>query len=1009
MSVRSIATPRAASRRIATELAAIIIATLSASLAATLVATTLPAQAPTPANAAAATADAKRPLSLEDLLSWKGIRSPTLSNDGRWMAYILAPNEGDAEFVVRGTAAGATETRVAIGEPPSGFGAAGGIAISGNGRWAAYTVYPNAEEAKKARKDRRTLPTTVGVLELATGTKREFERVRSFRFAGDRSDVIALQHLPPDAPAGAGGGNAGGGATSGSLVTIVDLAGGTPFTLAGVGEFAFDAAGQFLAWTIDQRDQIGNGVQLREMATGVVRALDAEKAKYQRLTWADTGDALAVLRTRADSATKDTLSTVLGWTRLASRTPATVTIDEKSAGIAGGLVVSADRSPRWSDTQGTIYFGLRAPREPLPPSTGAPIGGGNAAPAPGAGAGGQVAPARQDDETPSLIIWHWKDPRLQSAQQVQESQDRSFSYLAAWHVAERRVVQLADDKVRTVTTGFGDRFGLGADQTPYERQASVDGRQLRDLYAIDLRSGTRELIAKGIQNPGGSFASLLAPDGLRTAWYDDGHWNVYDFASRGSRRVSEGANAVFWDDEDDHNVVKPPAAPPFGWSRDSKFLFVRDNWDVWRLAVAGGAALNVTGGGKATGVRYQARVGADPKERGIDLARPIFIETYGERTKKEGLAQVDPQRGGTRALAWEDAKVDYRKARDADTWAFTRQTFTTFPDWHVADAALSNPRRLTDANPQQKDVAWSPGMRLVDYTCDNGGPALQGALFLPAGYEEGKKYPTLTYIYEKLSQGAHAYAQPNATRYANPSVYTSRGYAYFMPDIAYHLDDPGRSAVWCVEPAVKAAIATGIVDAENVGLQGHSWGGYQTSFITTQSKLFKTGIAGAPLTDMVSMFSSVYWNSGNTNQGIFISSQGRFRNSYAKDPDAYLRNSPNRFANDLDIPFMILHNDRDGAVDFNQGITYYNTLRELGKEVILLEYVGENHGLARPTNQKDYAVRMQEWFDHFLQGKPAPEWLKEGVPRLQMEEHLRERKSLVDPKAKAVEKKKVAM
>lgn len=964
----------------------------------------LAAQQPT---ASAASGD-KRPLALEDLLSWKGIRFPTLSNDGRWMAYILAPNEGDAEFVVRGTAAGAAETRIPIGEPPGGFGGAGAIAISGNNRWVAYTIYPNAEDAKKARKDRRTLPTKVGVIELATGTKREFERVRSFRFAGDLSNVIALQHMPPDAPAGGnGGGNAGG--ASGTLLSLVDLAGGPPVTLAGVGEYAFDAAGQYLAWTIDQRDMIGNGVQLRELATGVVRALDGEKARYRRLTWADTGDALAVLRARPDTATKDTLSTVLGWARLASRAPVTVAIDEKSPGVTGGLVVSADRAPKWSDTQATIYFGLREPREPLPPLTGAPVTGGGNAPAPGAGSGGQVAPARQDDETPSLILWHWKDPRLQSAQQVQENADKSFNYLAAWHVADRRVVQLADAKVRLVTTGHGDRYGLGADLTPYERQASVDGRQLRDIYAIDLRTGERAAIAKGIQNPGGGLAQLLAPDGLRTAWYDDGHWHVYDFVSKGSRRLTEGVAATFWDDEDDHNVVKPPAAGPFGWSRDGRFLFVRDNWDVWRLPVTGGgAALNVTGNGRRDGIRYQARVGAPPRERGLDVSRPVMIETYGERTKKEGLAQVDLQRGGARSLAWEDAKVDYRKARDAEVWAFTRQTFTTFPDWWVADAGLANARRLTDANPQQRDVAWSAGMRLVNYKCDNDGPEMQGALFLPAGYEEGKAYPTLTYIYERLSQNAHVYAQPNATRYANPSVYTSRGYAYFTPDIAYKLDDPGRSAVWCVVPAVKAAIATGIVDAQNVGLQGHSWGGYQTSFITTQTDIFKTAIAGAPLTDMVSMFSSVYWNSGSANQPIFISSQGRFRSSYAKDPDAYLRNSPNRFADQLDIPFMILHNDRDGAVDFNQGITYYNTLRELGKEVVLLEYVGENHGLARPTNQKDYAVRMLEWFDHFLQGKPAPDWLTDGVPRLKMEEHLRSRRPLVDPKAKPAEKK-VAM
>ena len=221
------------------------------------------------------------------------------------------------------------------------------------------------------------------------------------------------------------------------------------------------------------------------------RARDAEKAQYRRLTWADSGDALAVLRSVADSASKDTLTTVLGWSRLGSRTPVAVTINERSAGVTGGLVVSADRAPKWSNAQGTLYFGLREPRPAAPPSTAPPVGAGANAPAPGAGAGGQVAPARQDEETPSLILWHWKDPRLQSAQQVQESQDKSFSYLAAWHVASPKVVKLADDAVRTVTIAQNDRFGLGADFTPYERQASVDGRTLRDLYAIDAVTGAR--------------------------------------------------------------------------------------------------------------------------------------------------------------------------------------------------------------------------------------------------------------------------------------------------------------------------------------------------------------------------------------------------------------------------------------------------------------------------------------------------------------------------------------
>jgi len=142
----------------------------------------------------------------------------------------------------------------------------------------------------------------------------------------------------------------------------------------------------------------------------------------------------------------------------------------------------------------------------------------------------------------------------------------------------------------------------------------------------------------------------------------------------------------------------------------------------------------------------------------------------------------------------------------------------------------------------------------------------------------------------------------------------------------------------------------------------------------------------------VSMYSSIYWNTGGTNQGIFESSQGRFKGNFIQNYDAYIRNSPAFHADKVTTPLIILHNDKDGAVDFNQGITYYNTLRQLGKDIILLEYVGENHGLQRAVNQKDYAVRMREWFDFQLKGDKPADWIVNGVPRLKMEDHLKERR-----------------
>jgi dipeptidyl aminopeptidase/acylaminoacyl peptidase len=322
-------------------------------------------------------------------------------------------------------------------------------------------------------------------------------------------------------------------------------------------------------------------------------------------------------------------------------------------------------------------------------------------------------------------------------------------------------------------------------------------------------------------------------------------------------------------------------------------------------------------------------------------------------------------------------------------FVYTRETTAEYPDYHATDSTFKSARQLTKANTQQEKFLWSSGSLLVNYESTKG-DRLQGTLLLPANYEKGKSYPTVVYIYERLSGTKNRYLRPSPTGFG-AALYTSNGYAVLLPDIKYRVNDPGMSAVWCVLPALDAAIATGVVDKDRVGLHGHSWGGYQTAFLITQTSRFKAAVAGAPLTNLVSMYGSIYWNTGWANQPIFESSQGRFTGGYWDLLDAYLRNSPVIHAKNVKTPLMLLHNDKDGAVDFNQGIEYFNALRRLNKPVVMLQYKGENHGLAKRANQRDYSRRMREFFDHHLLGKPAPGWLKEGVPHLRMEEHLKER------------------
>ncbi|HEY4306183.1 MAG TPA: prolyl oligopeptidase family serine peptidase [Gemmatimonadaceae bacterium] len=982
------------------------------------------------ATQAQSAAKPTKQMSAADLKAWKGIRNPSLSNDGKWFAYVLAPNEGNAEVIVRSISDG-KETKYPIGDVSAGGGGRGGapggaggaaaepLVISGDSKWVAFTVYPNASTTGAGRAGRGgggrggapaggnaatatpAVQNKMMLVNLASGEKKEFDRVRRFSFNGDKPSWIAMQSFAAAAGAGATPAPANG---TGTDLVLYNLGTHDAVNVGNVAEFSFDDDGNYLAYTIDARDQIGNGVQLRNMKTDVVRAIDSDRGLYRSLAWADTNQALTVLRGRPDSAAHDTLYSVVAFTNISAAQPKKLVFDAaEHRDFPAGMKVAVDRAPRLAEDMQTIFFGMKEKKDA---AMIAATRGSNVVQAGAPGMGGTINQPRVNEaqeENPSLILWHAKDPRLQSQQIVQEQQDRAFNYVSAYRVADNKVVRIADEAMRTVTSFGHDRYALGVDQTEYEQAASYNGRRYQDLYVVDVTTGTKKLLLKKHITP--AFAP--SPNGSQMLfWGADAQWHVMNTSTGEEKSITKGVPTVFADTSDDHNNLVTPPGQVVGWAKDGNSVLLSDGFDVWKVPTNGsGAAVNLTVDGKKNQIRYQRLYSFDANgtpaaggrggrggrggagaANGVDLSQPLYFATYGEWTKKEGIAKVDPNTPGAQSIVFDDAKYAFQKAKDADVYVYTKQTSIEYPNYYVTDASFKPGKQITDADPQQKDFAWTNGVKLINYTSAKG-DKLQGALYYPANYEPGKKYPMLVTIYEKRSNLAHSYVTPSETSTPNRSIYTSRGYFVFDPDIVYKVNDPGMSAVWCVVPAVKAAIGTGMIDSANVGLWGHSWGGYQTAFLVTQTNIFKSAIAGAPLTDMVSMYNSIYWNTGGANQAIFESSQGRFKGNVADNMEAYLRNSPVFHGKNVKTPLIILSDDKDGAVDFNQGITYFNSLRQMGKDVILLEYVGENHGLARPINMKDYAMRQKDWFDHYLKGVPAPDWMAKGIPRIKMDEY----------------------
>ena len=182
------------------------------------------------------------------------------------------------------------------------------------------------------------------------------------------------------------------------------------------------------------------------------------------------------------------------------------------------------------------------------------------------------------------------------------------------------------------------------------------------------------------------------------------------------------------------------------------------------------------------------------------------------------------------------------KAEDAEQWLVTRGTFTEFPDLWTG-TSLSALTRISDANPQQKDYSWGT-VKLVRWRSSDGIP-LKGLLYKPENFDSTRQYPMVVYFYEQRSQNLHSYVPPNGRNVINSTHYISNGYLVFEPDIAYQTGYPGPSALKSIVPGVHALLARGFVDPKRLGIQGQSWGGYQTAYIITQTSLFAAAMTGA--------------------------------------------------------------------------------------------------------------------------------------------------------------------
>jgi dipeptidyl aminopeptidase/acylaminoacyl peptidase len=910
-----------------------------------------------------------RPLDHEDYDRWERITDDALSPDGRWLVWTQVPGEGDPTVFVAATGGGARMTLPRGTDP---------VFVAGS-RYVALTIEPAhaiVDSLRRAEVDRDELPPDTaavidlervfgsgGELDLDRGVRRigAMKRMRVTEHGGARMAVIlqededsdaedagqeeAAEDEDPDAEEES--------PAKGDPLVLIGLADDTRARFEHVTTFTFSGDGERLWYVADGEGDDADGVYRVDPTSGTAEAVATGEGTYAQMAVQEEGGRVAFL---SDRASPDDDSPHMDLWVADAEGGARVLVGGRGGALDDGWWLADEGDVRLSKSGERVFFGTRPPvRE----------------------ADAEMEELL-DDEKVRVDIWAWTDDRLQPMQKVRLGRDSARAYLAWAPFDGGDPVQLETPEVASVNVGTDGDAGLavGTSDLRWRQLASWEAGY-DDVYVVDVATGEARLLEEKVR-----WGSLLSPDEGWVLWFDGetGDWMARPVDGGPVRTLNAAIPHPVFDELNDRPDGFYPESYP-QWTDDGRVV-IYDAHDPWVVDPAdpAGARSVTEGEGRRLGMRFRL-VDPDPETPTIPADSDLHLTAFHLTNKQSGVwrDRIEGTRRPTEIVMDDVRYSTPQRADDADVYLYTKQTFRDYPDLYVADGDLEGERKLSDANPWQDEYRWGDA-RLVEWVSTDG-DELQGILYTPDGFDPSQQYPMMVYFYERNSDGLHSYTVPSAGGSSiNRSFYVSRGYLLFVPDIPYEIGHPGESALDAVVPGVQSLIGEGFVDPERIGVQGHSWGGYQIAWMLTRTNLFAAAEAGAPVVNMTSAYGGIRWGSGMSRMFQYERTQSRIGGTLWEKPLLYVENSPIFFMDKVQTPVMFMHNDEDTAVPWEQGIEYFVALRRLGKPAWMFNYNGEPHGLRRDANRLDFAIRMQQFFDHYLKDAPPPVWMVEGVP-----------------------------
>ena len=422
-----------------------------------------------------------------------------------------------------------------------------------------------------------------------------------------------------------------------------------------------------------------------------------------------------------------------------------------------------------------------------------------------------------------------------------------------------------------------------------------------------------------------------------------------------------------------NNDYEPPL-----WTPDSRHLLCVGEGAVWQFFLDGSPPQNLM-----PDCSLQARMVIGPNVSGtaqtVDGGATIVVFARDSAKGKSGFYRI-PLSGGEAypLLEMSDCLVRADRyfldvAGETGAFVFHKESATTPPDLYLFDPATRAMRQVTEVNPHLREVRFSQP-QLLEWNLEDNRTA-RGILLLPSTATPETKAPLIVWGYPGaiVSGYIHHFNRAEASAVLNPEYFVAHGYAVLHPDIPLTGNEPLQEITHTVLSGLDAAIATGLVDGERLGVIGHSYGGYMVNCLITQTQRFKAAVSSAPIGNLVSFYLGGSDPDGNGFTGWAEGGQGRMGGTLWEQKERYIRNSPVFYLDQVETPLLLIVGEEDHG-HIRQAVEMFCGLRRLDKEVVMARYKDGVHSWFSwsPRQIEDLWERIFDWFDARLSKRNIP-------------------------------------